>query len=85
MRYALTIVAVLLGATFAHETLSLRTAIAAGLIVGSVAIVITAQQFLLNNERLAAQLQGQWLLTSVFLIKALGGDWQGSTDLASGL
>ena len=47
--------------------------------------VITAQQFLLNNERLAAQLQGQWLLTSVFLIKALGGDWQGSTDLASGL
>ena len=39
------IVAVLLGATFAHETLSLRTAIAAGLIIGSVAIVITAQQF----------------------------------------
>ena len=39
------IVAVLLGAMFAHETLSLRTAIAAGLIIGSVAIVITAQQF----------------------------------------
>ena len=39
------IVAVLLGATFAGETLSLRTAIAAGLIIGSVAIVITAQQF----------------------------------------
>jgi len=46
--------------------------------------VITAQQALLNNERLAAQLQGQWLLTSVFLVKALGGDWQGSTDLAKG-
>ena len=38
--------------------------------------VITAQQALLNSERLAAQLQGQRLLTSVFLVKALGGDWQ---------
>ncbi len=45
--------------------------------------VITAQQGLLNNERLAAQLQGQQLLTSVFLIKALGGDWQGSATLAT--
>jgi outer membrane protein, multidrug efflux system len=42
--------------------------------------VITAQQSLLNNERLAAQLQGQLLLTSVFLVKALGGDWQGGTQ-----
>jgi NodT family efflux transporter outer membrane factor (OMF) lipoprotein len=39
--------------------------------------VITAQQGLLNNERLAAQLSGQQLLTTVFLVKALGGDWQG--------
>jgi NodT family efflux transporter outer membrane factor (OMF) lipoprotein len=39
--------------------------------------VITAQQSLLSAERLAAQLGGQRLLTSVFLIKALGGDWQG--------
>ena len=46
--------------------------------------VITAQQGLLNNERLAAQLQGQQLLTSVFLIKALGGDWPGAANLASG-
>ena len=38
--------------------------------------VITAQQSLLSAERLAAQLGGQRLLTSVFLIKALGGDWQ---------
>ncbi|MEO8310751.1 MAG: efflux transporter outer membrane subunit [Caldimonas sp.] len=38
--------------------------------------VITAQQALLAAERLAAQLSGQRLLTSVFLIKALGGDWQ---------
>ena len=37
--------------------------------------VITAQQSLLAAERLAAQLSGQRLLTSVFLIKALGGDW----------
>jgi len=39
--------------------------------------VITAQQALLNNERLATQLQGQQLLTTVFLVKALGGDWEG--------
>ncbi|MGZ5241045.1 MAG: efflux transporter outer membrane subunit, partial [Caldimonas sp.] len=38
--------------------------------------VITAQQSLLAAERLAAQLAGQRLLTSVFLVKALGGDWQ---------
>ena len=38
--------------------------------------VITAQQALLNSERLVAQLDGQRLLTSVFLVKALGGDWQ---------
>jgi NodT family efflux transporter outer membrane factor (OMF) lipoprotein len=38
--------------------------------------VITAQQSLLAAERLAAQVGGQRLLTSVFLIKALGGDWQ---------
>ena len=44
--------------------------------------VITAQQSLLNSERLAAQLQGQRLLTSVFLVKALGGDWQGATRAA---
>jgi NodT family efflux transporter outer membrane factor (OMF) lipoprotein len=38
--------------------------------------VITAQQTLLSAERQAAQLLGQRLLISVFLIKALGGDWQ---------
>jgi outer membrane protein TolC len=37
--------------------------------------VITAQQSLLAAERLSAQLVGQRLLTSVFLIKALGGGW----------
>jgi outer membrane protein, multidrug efflux system len=39
--------------------------------------VISAQQSLLTAERQAAQLQGQRLLTSVFLVKALGGDWCG--------
>jgi NodT family efflux transporter outer membrane factor (OMF) lipoprotein len=42
--------------------------------------VITAQQGLLNAERLAAQLLGQRLLTAVFLVKALGGDWQSRTE-----
>jgi outer membrane protein TolC len=40
--------------------------------------VITAQQALLNGERLASQLHGQRLLVAVFLVKALGGDWQGA-------
>ena len=37
--------------------------------------VITAQQALLASQRQAAQLVGQRLLVSVFLVKALGGDW----------
>ena len=37
-------VAVLLGALFAHETVTLRTLIAAMLIIGSVALIITMQQ-----------------------------------------
>ncbi len=40
--------------------------------------VITAQTTLLNNERLAAQLLGQQMVTSVFLVKALGGGWDSS-------
>ena len=35
--------------------------------------VIAAQQALLASERQATQLQGQRLVTTVFLIKALGG------------
>jgi drug/metabolite transporter (DMT)-like permease len=42
--YVNPIVAVILGALFADETLSPRTAVAAGLIIGSVALVITVQQ-----------------------------------------
>jgi outer membrane protein, multidrug efflux system len=40
--------------------------------------VITAQTTLLSNERLATQLQGQQMVTSVFLVKALGGGWDAS-------
>jgi NodT family efflux transporter outer membrane factor (OMF) lipoprotein len=37
--------------------------------------VITAQQTVLTNERQATQINGQQLMTSVYLIKALGGSW----------
>jgi len=40
--------------------------------------VITAQSTLLNNERLATQLLGQQMTTSVYLVKALGGGWDAS-------
>ena len=39
--------------------------------------VITAQQSLLSAQRQTAQLLGQRMLVAVFLVKALGGDWQG--------
>jgi drug/metabolite transporter (DMT)-like permease len=42
--YVNPIVAVLLGALFAHETVTLRTLLAATLIIGSVALIITVQQ-----------------------------------------
>jgi outer membrane protein, multidrug efflux system len=45
--------------------------------------VITAQQALLNGERTASQIHGQRLLLAVFLVKALGGDWEGATTLGS--
>jgi drug/metabolite transporter (DMT)-like permease len=45
------VVAVLLGTLFAHETLSLRTIVGAGMIVGSVAVVITAQQLAPRDSR----------------------------------
>ncbi len=40
--------------------------------------VITAQTSLLNNQRLATQLLGQQMVSSVFLVKALGGGWDAS-------
>jgi drug/metabolite transporter (DMT)-like permease len=42
--YVNPIVAVLLGAVFAHEVVTLRTLVAAGLIIGSVALIITVQR-----------------------------------------
>jgi drug/metabolite transporter (DMT)-like permease len=48
--YVNPIVAVLLGTAFAGETLSIRVLIAAALIIGSVAIVITAQQLRARAE-----------------------------------
>src|SRR5579864_8416884 len=41
--------------------------------------VVTAQQTLLSNQRLAVQLEGQRLTTSVLLVKALGGGWDASS------
>jgi len=41
--------------------------------------VITAQVTLLTNQRVADQILEQRLLTTVQLIQALGGGWQGST------
>jgi NodT family efflux transporter outer membrane factor (OMF) lipoprotein len=42
--------------------------------------VITAQSTLLSNERLATQLLGQRMVSTVYLVKALGGGWD-SRDL----
>jgi len=47
--------------------------------------VITAQVQVLSNERLAAQIQGQRLVTSVLLVKALGGGWDSSSISAVGV
>ncbi|HUQ74871.1 MAG TPA: efflux transporter outer membrane subunit [Burkholderiales bacterium] len=66
----------------ARRTLELVTARYEGG-VASPLEVITAQQSLLTAERLAAQLIGQRLLTSVFLVKALGGDWDRPQQLSS--
>jgi outer membrane protein TolC len=41
--------------------------------------VVTAEQTLLDNQRLATQLLGQRLTTSVTLIKALGGGWDAAS------
>jgi drug/metabolite transporter (DMT)-like permease len=55
--YVNPIVAILLGTFFAGERLTLRTWIGAGLIIGSVAVVITAQQMKSRTEpALAAQI-----------------------------
>jgi NodT family efflux transporter outer membrane factor (OMF) lipoprotein len=40
--------------------------------------VITAQSTLLSNERLATPMLGQQMVSSVYLVKALGGGWNAS-------
>jgi NodT family efflux transporter outer membrane factor (OMF) lipoprotein len=47
--------------------------------------VIAAQQQALTNERLATQILGQRLVTSVYLIKALGGGWDSASIAAVGV
>jgi outer membrane protein, multidrug efflux system len=47
--------------------------------------VITAQETLLSNERLAAQILGQRLVSSVLLVKALGGGWDSASLAAVGV
>jgi outer membrane protein TolC len=47
--------------------------------------VITAQEQMLTNERLATQIQGQRLVTEVLLVKALGGGWDSSSIAAVGV
>ena len=41
--------------------------------------VVNAQQNLLNNEQELAVIRGQRLVTSVLLVKALGGGWDASS------
>ena len=41
--------------------------------------VVTAQQNLLQNEQQLAVIQGQRLVASVLLVKALGGGWDASS------
>jgi len=41
--------------------------------------VVSAQQNLLNNEQEMAVIRGQKLVTSVLLVKALGGGWDSSS------
>ena len=38
--------------------------------------VVDPERTALQSERLATQIQGQRLVVSVFLVKALGGGWQ---------
>ena len=40
--------------------------------------VITAQTTLLSSQRLETQLRGQQMVSSVYLVKALGGGWEAS-------
>ncbi len=47
--------------------------------------VVTAQEQVLNNERLATQILGQRMVSSVLLVKALAGGWDSASLAALGL
>ena len=62
----------------ARRTLDISTSRYAGGLV-SYLDVVTAQQNLLTNEQELAVIRGQRLVTTVLLIKALGGGWDASS------
>lgn len=62
----------------AQRTLNISTSRYTGGLVNYLDVV-TAQQNLLTNEQELAVIQGQRLVTSVLLIKALGGGWDASS------
>jgi multidrug efflux system outer membrane protein len=62
----------------ARRTLDISTDRYTGGLVGYLDVV-TAQQNLLTSEREIAVIQGQRLVTSVLLVKALGGGWDASS------
>jgi outer membrane protein, multidrug efflux system len=62
----------------ARRTLDIATSRYTGGLV-SYLDVVNAQQNLLNNEQELAVIKGQKLVTSVLLIKALGGGWDASS------
>lgn len=45
--------------------------------------VVNAQQGYLNNQRLAAQVRGQQWVTAIYLVKALGGGWNGDAAISA--
>jgi len=62
----------------ARRTLDIATSRYTGGLVNYLDVV-SAQQTLLNNEQELAVIQGQTLVTSVLLVKALGGGWDASS------
>jgi multidrug efflux system outer membrane protein len=62
----------------AKRTLDIATSRYKGGLVGYLDVV-NAQQNLLNSEQQSASIQGQRLVTSVLLVKALGGGWDASS------
>jgi multidrug efflux system outer membrane protein len=62
----------------ARRTLDISTSRYTGGLVNYLDVV-TAQQNLLTNEQELAVIQGQRLVTSVLLVKALGGGWDASS------